>query len=276
MKNQKHFHFVFGLRDQTEPFHLAWYLCLKSCLEVNKPDKISLHYLNEPFGPWWEKIKPMLNLVQIDADFDFGLDESKYLDHAEGQFIKQHGYQYAHQADVVRLQVLLKEGGVYADIDTLFVRPYPEEYYDAECLLGKEATDEVHETSTLCNAVIMAKPQSRLVSAWLENMFEEFDGSWNRHSCLAAAKLSRAHPDWVRVVDKRHFFNFDCSSEGIADVFAKDVALPQDLYSIHLWSHIWWDESRTDFVRFHSGMLTEEFIQNFDTTYNLIARQFLD
>ena len=30
------YHFVFGLRPQTEPFHLMFYLCLASCLAVNR------------------------------------------------------------------------------------------------------------------------------------------------------------------------------------------------------------------------------------------------
>jgi len=59
------FHFVFGLRPQTVPFHLVYYICLKSCLEVNKPETILFHYQNEPWGRWWDRIKPLLTLRQI-------------------------------------------------------------------------------------------------------------------------------------------------------------------------------------------------------------------
>ena len=34
-------------------------------------------------------------------------------------------YRYAHAADFLRLDVLIAEGGVYADIDTLFVSRLP-------------------------------------------------------------------------------------------------------------------------------------------------------
>jgi hypothetical protein len=34
------FHFIFGLRKQREPFHLAHYLCLESCRRVNQPESI--------------------------------------------------------------------------------------------------------------------------------------------------------------------------------------------------------------------------------------------
>jgi hypothetical protein len=38
------FHFVFGLRKQREPFHLAHYLCLESCRCVNQPESIRFYY----------------------------------------------------------------------------------------------------------------------------------------------------------------------------------------------------------------------------------------
>jgi hypothetical protein len=45
---------------------------------------------------------------------------------------------------------------------------------------------------------------------------------------------------------------------------------------MHLWAHLWWDEARTDFTDFHAGLLTESYIRSQETTYNVIARQFLD
>jgi hypothetical protein len=33
---------------------------------------------------------------------------------------------------------------------------------------------------------------------------------------------------------------------------------------------------RTDFTAFHAGLLTEDYIRNVDTTYNIVARRFLD
>jgi hypothetical protein len=64
MSAPRDFHFVFGLREQREPFHILHYLCLASCRAVNRPHAIHFHYRHEPFGPWWEKIKPHLRLVR--------------------------------------------------------------------------------------------------------------------------------------------------------------------------------------------------------------------
>jgi hypothetical protein len=48
------------------------------------------------------------------------------------------------------------------------------------------------------------------------------------------------------------------------------------VYSLHLWAHLWWDAWRTDFSTLHAAQITAQHIRNVDTTYNLLARQFLD
>lgn len=68
------YHFVFGMLPQSEPFHLLHYLCLASCLAVNKPEKIIVHLRNEPWGELWDLIRPKINVASIpDSDLEIGL-----------------------------------------------------------------------------------------------------------------------------------------------------------------------------------------------------------
>ena len=269
----KHYHFIFGLKPQNEPFHIAYYLCLKSCIEVNSPEKISFYYENEPYGPWWDKIKPSLDLVKL-IDIDYGFDESLYDQHSEGLFIKQNGLQYAHKTDFLRLKILYEQGGVYADMDTLFVKPYPEQLFESLCVLGHEEYGA--GVKTLCNAVIFAQAKSEFIQLWFAQTHNVFDGTWNRHSCREAAILKQQNPQLLQVVDRSYFYHFDCTTQGLTDLLALNSELPDTLYSIHLWSHLWWGKNRTDFIRFHADMLTEQFIKQVDSSFNLIARRFLD
>ena len=267
------FHFIFGLKPQNEPFHLAWYLCLRSCIEVNKPARVFFHYHNEPYGEWWERIKPELELVYVEEEA-FIKQNTDYQTNEEGRYIERMQLQYAHQSDFIRLRALLEYGGVYADIDTLFVKPYPEQFFNQPCVMGRETLSE--EKETLCKALIIAEPGSIFIKNWLARMYEVFDGTWNRHSCLEPALLSKEFPQSISVVEKEYFFHYSYTSEGLASLFGKVDPIPDTVCSIHMWSHLWWDESRTDFIQFHNGMLTEEFIRNVDTTYNLLARKYLD
>ena len=273
----KHFHFVFGLKPQTEPLHIVYYLALQSCIEVNQPDKISFYYHYEPHGEWWDKIKPELHLVPVDLE-EFVLGNSSYSSHEEGRFIEAMQLNYAHQADFIRLRVLLEHGGVYADMDTLFLRPMPNSFYQHEFVIGTEGMappDDGQPRASLCNALMLAQPGARFVSQWLENMYNVFDGSWNRHSCAEASALGVKHPEQVTVMPRECFYKHGFTAQGIDTLFTSLDNDFKGMYSMHLWNHLWWDKDRVDFSTFHAGMLTENYIRNVDTTYNVIARTFL-
>ena len=61
----KVFHFVFGLKKQVQPFSLMHYLALRSCLEVNRPQSLHMHYRHMPWGPLWEHIQTYLELRRL-------------------------------------------------------------------------------------------------------------------------------------------------------------------------------------------------------------------
>ncbi|MGE4056756.1 MAG: glycosyltransferase, partial [Vicinamibacterales bacterium] len=239
----RRFHFIFGLRPQVEPFHLAYYLCLESCRQVNAPEALVLHFHHEPWGPWWERIKPHLTLSRVSPE-PFVDQSPRYLDHVEGRFIRLLGLEYAHHADFLRLKLLIAEGGVYADIDSLFVRSLPAALYSEPFVIGEEDPVVVREgrpQTSLCNAVMMAKPGSAFASAWLARMYEVFDGTWSRHSCTEAARVQAGMPGEVHVVPSRYFYPFMWTRDGLADLFERQVPIDDDVLSVHLWNHLWWD-----------------------------------
>lgn len=273
------FHFVFGLKPQTEPFHLAYYLCLESCRRINRPAEIYFHYHYEPFGEYWERIRPHLSLHRVDLE-TFITESDRYLNSAEGRSIKRTGLDYAHQSDFVRLRALLDHGGIYADIDTLFVNPLPEALFEKPFVLGEEPPVETQPgkstPSLLCNAFIMSEPGAVFGRFWLNIMYKTFDGTWNRHSCQTPMALQQQMPDTVYIAPYRYFYKHMWTREGLADLFENLDSDFSDVYSMHLWAHLWWDEQQTWFPHFHQGLLTEQYIREVDTTYNLIARKFLD
>src|SRR5580658_11361035 len=124
-------HFVFALEEQTEPFHFLHYASLESCRRVLEPEAIYFHHRHRPWGPWWDRIEPHLTLVEVDL-----VPEVLAADYSSGRVPA--AYRYAHHADFIRLDVLLAHGGVYADIDTIFVRPFPEDLFAAPFVIGRE------------------------------------------------------------------------------------------------------------------------------------------
>jgi len=278
-KVSNQYHFVFGLSPQVEPFHIAHYLALESCSQVNQPDAIHFYDHYEPYGPWWERIRSHLQLQRVEL-VDFIARSDRYWQHQEGAYIKQFGLDYAHQSDFLRLQILSEQGGIYADIDTLFVNPLPVSLREQEFVLGREGqkvdpgSGEAYDS--LCNAFMLSRPDAPFARRWLAEMYQVFDGTWDRHSCYCASMLAREIPAAIHIVPQRYFYRYGWTKQDISLLLeGRDTDL-EGIYSIHLWSHLWWEPARTDFSAFHKNLLTEEFIRTVDTTYNLIARRFLD
>lgn len=260
------FHFVFGLRKQIEPFHLMYYLCIKSCIEVNKPDTVHFHFHHEPWGEWWERIRPEIQIQRIQPD--------KFVAEYEYKDTSINPYRYAHFADFSRLQILLEAGGIYADIDTLFLKPIPRDWYSRPFILGEERPP-TGATESLCNAWIGASQGSEFCRLWLDGMREAFDGSWSNHSTLLPSRLARKNPDLVAIEPETSFYALDHSPKGIDDIFLRYSDLRDESYSVHLWNHLWFARNRRDFSCFHAGLLTVDYVRYANTTYAHYARKHL-
>lgn len=246
------FHFVFGLAEQTEEFNLIHYLSLKSCIEVNNPDMINFYYKYEPFGKYWDMIKPKLNLIEVEPPTEiYGIP------------IKH----YAHQADIIRLQVLIEDGGVYADIDTLFINPYPDELFSHDFVMGKQGNEG------LCNALMMSAPYSYFTQKWLHDHQFCFKGGapgstgWCTHSVYYPLKLSKENPNDIHIESPSSFFKLLYHQEDLYKLFKEDIELSDSVYSMHLWETVSWDNYLSE--------LTPEKIKNEDTTFNKIVRKLL-
>ena len=266
------FHFVFGLKPQTEPFHLMHYLCLASCIHVNKPNRVMFHCQDEPWGEYWDRIRPELTILPVKPDpfvssFRYNNPEMECL-------------RYAHLADVARLEIMVAHGGVYADMDTLFVSRLPASFFERSFIMSLEPADwsaAVREAGgSLCNAWMMGEPGALFAREWLAQIHESFDGSWSAHSTLLPFRLSREHPEWIHVEPQRSFFHFDFTASGIRNIFERRVRDLNNIFSIHLWSHNWWDARIGDYFGFFSAKrLTPAYVRHANTTYAATARRFL-
>jgi FkbM family methyltransferase len=240
-------------------------------LEVNRPDAVYFYYHYEPFGSYWDLIKERLIRVPVQR-VDF-VRKYRYADRYMRRF------RYAHEADFVRLERLLAHGGVYADIDTIFVNPVPPELREKPFVMGREGSvfDPATNNSvpSVCNAYIMAERNAQFGQIWLEHVEGAFNGTWSNHSTLLPCRLSEQFPDLVHLEPSRTFYKHGSNRTGLRTLLEGCDVDYEGLVSMHLWAHLWWSRWRRDFSNFHAGLLTEEYINRVDTTYNLVARRFL-
>jgi hypothetical protein len=122
---------------------------------------------------------------------------------------------------------------------------------------------------------MMGEPGAPFVREWLSRTYQSFDGSWSSHSTLLPFRLSQEHPEWIHVEPSRSFFHFDYYPAGLRSIFKHRVQDLNGIYSMHLWSHCWWDARSRNTARFHAQRLTPAYVRHADTTYAAASRPFL-
>jgi hypothetical protein len=200
------------------------YLAVRSASERLKPDTIFLHYTYIPSGLWFDRALPLLTLHQVDPVTEvFG----NRLDHV------------AHRADVLRLQLLRDQGGIYMDLDVISIAPFSPDLTQADFTMGMEGHSGVTDAEfvhaygrrhVLCNAVMVAKPGARFIEHWMDyyRRPQTFDSkkNWAAASVVVPAMIARKHPEDVNVVGPRTFFYPLWTRPGLNKLFEPSHADP--------------------------------------------------
>ena len=267
-------------RPAADSFNIMRYLAIKSAYDVNKPDNIFFYYCYEPHGEWWERAKKYIKPIKVEAPKEIF-----------GNPIKS----YAHQADVIRLQLLIEEGGIYLDSDTLCLKPLTPLLEDGGFVMGQEGNE-----AKLCNAVMLSEKGSEFAKEWLSRYVDFDDDNWAGHSIELPYRLSKEYPNLIRVMNNkaftwplyhsehlRWFYRNGVSyvpcdySDGVVSNMGGTLKTDEDFsesYVIHLWAG---KSVTNEFVKDFpdnpmDDWMTVDNIRNIDTPFNKLARRFLE
>ena len=191
-------HYVFGMEPTFGHlgFGLVHYLSLLATTMYLRPPAIKWHhrFLPPNASAWWACARPLVAL------------------HPVGDVATIHGRAFpslhvAHKADVVRLDVLRAEGGVYLDSDVIPLRAFDELLRlgaGGAVVMGKE---EAPGQSGLANAVLLAPPNASFLNRWWAR-YADFapEKSWAYHSVILPRELAKAFPGEVISVGGAAFF----------------------------------------------------------------------
>ncbi|CAK9782572.1 hypothetical protein CC85DRAFT_284055 [Cutaneotrichosporon oleaginosum] len=222
-------HYVYGLKPVKEgemvpalPYYA--YLGMRSALVNLRPEKIYFHYKHEPTGPWWDLIKPHLTLIKTNVP------ESIY-----GREVSH----FAHKADLVRLWVLERMGGIYLDIDMYVIRDFDDLLY-APSTMGMEASPDSRRTplepTGLCNGVIIAEPHAPFIRNWLKTYVTFSGDNWAGHSVDKPWELAQLFPDQIQVLNTTAMF-WPLWSGNEVDIIHQEDGYDWNTgqYSYHAW-----------------------------------------
>lgn len=212
-------HFIFF---GFTPFQTIHYLAVKSAIKVHQVP-VRLYYSQAPqLNPLWDEIAGMVELVRVDPPTYF-----------RGQVLES----YQYKADVLRLETLLAQGGVYLDIDVISLRPFGD-LWNENCVLGIEDRDG----TSITNAVIMSVPGHGFISTWLDQtgMALGQNRPWAWHGVCLPHEIYHGGqwPD-VRLEPRSSFMPFDFREPYIFSDDAQAISAIQNSYTMHMWDTIW-------------------------------------
>lgn len=240
----KKIHFVL-LQDGGGRYEvpLVYYIAMKSAAVVNSGYEVFLHTNVEPVGLLWEDLKSRVSVESCVAP------EEIY-----GVAIER----IHHKVDVIRLQTLIKHGGIYLDLDTICLKPFDSLLKDIP-VIGREAPN------ALCNAVIIAPAGCEFLFKWIDGYQGFHNAQWNEFSVLLPMKLANEYPNLIFIEPEASFFVPDYHDEGLRDLFERNKSFP-DAYIYHLWGYA---------SKRYIDAVTIDDILGRDTTYNVAARSIL-
>ena len=272
-------------RPKADPFNIIRYLTIKSAYDLNKPDNIFFYYKHKRYGEWWDRALEYITPVEIEPPTEiFGNPVNHF----------------AHQADVIRLQILIEEGGIYLDSDVLCNKSFEPllniEGEQGDFIMSKEG-DDLHKLS---NAVMLSKKGAEFPETWLGRYTNFNDDVWVEHSIELPYKLSEEFPDKLTVLGHktfawplyhsehlRWFFRNGVNyalcdySDGIVSKLGGTLTTDEtfdESYALHLWTG---KSVTNEFVKDFpdnpmDDWMTVENIRNIDTPFNKLARRFLE
>lgn len=276
-------HFIYGLKNPIEhpgagSFDFVNYLAVRSALVSINPDALYIHYTyladppspdagaNPLTNPWIARLAkhPGVKLVHHEPTVS--------------------PTRYAHLSDTMRLEFLQSQGGIYLDIDVFALRPFDSIRHIQQpysVVLGHEGGNRWG----LCNAVIMARPNSTFISRWIDSYADvDFTREWNYHSVLLPKVMAEENPGEVCEAAPDAFFwptwtwrHVEWMHEELKGEEARywkrkigehGGSLSDDQVAYHAWNQMSYDR--------YLKALTPDIVRTKDTRFNLLVRRFVE
>lgn len=260
-------HFIYLKNPESvgnKDFGLTHFLSIKSAIIVNKPTTAFLHYNEDQAGEFWQMAKALCQGVQVELPSQiFGIP------------IKH----IAHAADILKYQILLETGGIYLDTDIIHKRSMAP-LLKHKFVLGRQGFDGFEGVNGFCNAVILSEPKAEFLQKWLEGYdplrsilpfvgfrsagYDEFYSEMSSEYPDFLASL--LNPEIIHIEPNSSFFYPMYDQNGLKMLFEQNHDFPA------AFCHHFWESAAKEYLE----KITVDQIRTVDTTYNCLARVYLD
>lgn len=203
----------------TRFFDMYKYINILSIKEQVKPDHIYFHCLNGVCGsgPWWELTKAIVTVVPV-----------PFLKNIFGIPIDVG----AHRTSILRLRIMLENGGIYLDSDILMVNSL--EPLFEECRRGGPCFFSPRERQAgINNGILIGARGSPFIRRWMEMYRYFFDACWSCHGVRMALRIMELFPSEISMIPDATFLA--PFYDELDQIFGPKLYDFSENYGIHLW-----------------------------------------
>jgi hypothetical protein len=245
----KRIHFVILSKDgNTKKLSLSSFVAIKAAKMIYADWQIWVHHDGKIAGENWDRAKQFIDkLVQVSPP-----------DTISGKNIQI----VQHKSDWIRLNILREYGGVYLDTDVIAIRPIPPVLRKSNTVLAREKNND-----RICNAIIMAKPNSIFINDWIEGYITGYNpNSWSYNSMEYPTLMGKLYTGEVNIQDRQLFFY------GYEDIHTRNLNIDH-----HFFLHFWYTAS-VDNWKSSEGIenWTREDLVRKNSTFSNIMLRYLD
>ena len=247
----KKINYIFGLRENFcwKPFQYFHYLNILSAKILNPTYEFTLYYYYKPDSEYFEKLSEFCKLIKLD----------NIPDEISGRKI-EHG---EHICDLLRIELIYREGGIYLDSDTICIKPF-DDLLNNKFVMGLEWSNnerEKDEIIGLCNAVVMGEQHNEFCKIWINEFYNDYQPEWNYNCVKMPYTLSQKYSDLINVQPRNSFFKYSWDKSGFADLYENNSDV-SDCYVLHLWESCYYNDLK---------LYDKDYIVNSNTT---VANQY--
>jgi hypothetical protein len=175
-----------------------WYLSVLSVLYVANVDKVYIHG-EAPRGKYWDQIAKN--------------DRVKIIYRYPVTYVfNQHTSKAVYKAEIWRVDVMNKYGGIYLDVDAIFVQPLSEEIRSFDAVINIDFIGSYwigDYPNILQTGVMVGKPGNQFWDEYLKTMRKFNDNVWVWNSCHLPYKVKEKYPRSL-LIDNRLQVNCFC------------------------------------------------------------------
>jgi len=255
--------------DGGRAFNIHHMASVKSAHFYNPDFKVRFHCNKLPTGEYFESIRDIIEINYVETPEEvFGIP-IKYM---------------AMKADVLRLRILIDEGGVYQDPDVITMRSY-EDLLNNEVCLGYELSDKLNLRQVfyfvrtfdfdvlkyrfripagLCSGFIMAEKNSVFMRDWVEGYKDFNNDNWSYFPVKLPLIMYKTGKYRVHTISPYQAHFPSCSPADLKLIFEQNLVI-KGKYFLHTW------ESKS-YEKYLKPLTREKILSSNNTYCNAIKR----